>query len=554
MITSTAKDYSPAGRGAWGHLLAALVFLALAPLAAHWLFSGMGFNPTDDGFTLAYTRRILAGQIPHRDFIIIRPFMSPVLHLPAVMFGGENMYWISRLTVWLQIAWIAWCGVAIVRRRCGWPERPWDCLALAVTAMVFSTNTFPIMAWHTIDGLFFLMTGMLLTTMSRPAWRYAGYFLAAYAYLIKQSFVMAAPLMLLILGDWRNWKCWAAMIMPGLAYVAYLSVTNALPDAFIQFQSHSSLQPIADRFAGHVNGYIFWVYLALRLMHGRLFAGTGRPRPRAWPVWAGWGLILAMPVANSMFQLYTGDSSAFNWFWAVAGVLVFAVVERPAPVGLQTTMALLALLAGWSVSISVGAVSPTLAGGFLAAVLLAQGAPLLRLHPRIASLMLAAIAAVAAVCLWHGRQAFVYMEQPAAGLTQRLDNVFPGGGKLRTNPNTYKFLLDLQRAVKLAENLGRPYAILPDVPGYWAAAGQLNPLPIDWAKDTELNHPAVMRRLLTAIDEQRGMVTFLVQKYEAFPLRYGFRSLSDPEKFAAALHVRRHFKQVAATDCFELYQ
>lgn len=537
-----------------GHLLAAVVFLTLAPLAAHWLFSGMGYNPTDDGFTLAYARRILAGQIPHRDFIIIRPFLSPVMHLPAVVFGGGQMYWISRLTVWLQIAWIAWCGVELTRRLCGWPERPRDCLALALAAFVFTANTFPIMAWHTIDGLFFLMTGMLLATMQRPALRYAGYFLAAYAYLCKQSFVMAAPLLLLILGDWRNWKCWASAAAPGLAYLAYLSISGALPDAFIQFQSHSSLQPVADRYAVHVNGYIFWVYLALRLLHGRLLAGPARPRPCAWPAWAGWVLILAMPVANSMFKLYGGGSSAFNWFWAVAGIVVFAAVERPWPANRQVTAALLALLAGWSVSISVGAINPTLAGGFLAAVLLAQGAPVLRPHPRIASLMLAVLAALAGFCLWHGRQAFVYMEKPAAGLTKPLDNVFPGGGKLRTNPNTYKFLLDLQRAVKLAEDLGRPYAILPDLPGYWAAAEQINPLPIDWAKNTELTHPDVMRRLLAAIDGQRGRVTFLVQKFEAFPLRYGFRKLTDNVKFAVALHVRRNFAKVADTECFELYQ
>jgi hypothetical protein len=41
--------------------------------AAHLLYSSLGLNPTDDGFTLAYARRILDGQIPHRDFVIIRP-------------------------------------------------------------------------------------------------------------------------------------------------------------------------------------------------------------------------------------------------------------------------------------------------------------------------------------------------------------------------------------------------------------------------------------------------------------------------------------------------
>ena len=63
--------------------LASLSFLVLVPLVAHLLFSALGFNPTDDGFTLAYSRRIIEGEIPHRDFMMLRPFLSPVLHKPA---------------------------------------------------------------------------------------------------------------------------------------------------------------------------------------------------------------------------------------------------------------------------------------------------------------------------------------------------------------------------------------------------------------------------------------------------------------------------------------
>src|SRR2546423_7312479 len=77
-------------------------FLILIPLLAHWLFSWMGFTPTDDGFTLAYSRRLLAGQVPDRDFIIIRPFLSPLIHVPFVFFGGAYTFWLSRLFVWFE--------------------------------------------------------------------------------------------------------------------------------------------------------------------------------------------------------------------------------------------------------------------------------------------------------------------------------------------------------------------------------------------------------------------------------------------------------------------
>ena len=94
------------------NVLISVAFLVVVPTVAHLLFSWRGFAPVDDGFTLAYSRRILEGQIPHRDFIIIRPFVSPLLHTPFVLFGGDYTFWISRLFVWFKLACISWevCG------------------------------------------------------------------------------------------------------------------------------------------------------------------------------------------------------------------------------------------------------------------------------------------------------------------------------------------------------------------------------------------------------------------------------------------------------------
>src|SRR5918912_610006 len=94
-----------AGARAWvqarsAGLSAGFLFVAGVSLVAHLLFSSLGFNPTDDGFILAYSRRLLDGQVPHRDFISIRPVGSSYLHLIEVVIGGDYTLWISRLFVW----------------------------------------------------------------------------------------------------------------------------------------------------------------------------------------------------------------------------------------------------------------------------------------------------------------------------------------------------------------------------------------------------------------------------------------------------------------------
>src|SRR5438270_12258470 len=102
-------------------LFVALLFLVLVPLCAHFMFSWMGFTPTDEGFTLANSRRILDGQVPHRDFILIRPFVSPLIHVPFVLFGGDNTFWLSRLFVWFQLASISWLWVSVINRMMKFP-------------------------------------------------------------------------------------------------------------------------------------------------------------------------------------------------------------------------------------------------------------------------------------------------------------------------------------------------------------------------------------------------------------------------------------------------
>src|SRR5437773_558143 len=170
-------------------LLASLAFLTLVPLAAHLLLSPLGFNPTDDGFVLAYSRRILLGQIPHRDFIMIRPALSPLLHAPLVYWAGENVYLLSRLVVWLELAAIAWLWIGIIERVTAGPLGVRARFFVGLISFAATACEFPIMAWHTIDGLLLVSAGLALCVRDGSRAKLAGYSLMGLACLCKQSFV-----------------------------------------------------------------------------------------------------------------------------------------------------------------------------------------------------------------------------------------------------------------------------------------------------------------------------------------------------------------------------
>lgn len=90
--------------------IAAPLAAAALALFSHVLYSPLGFNATDEGWMLAGSRRLLDGEVPHRDFISLRPAGSSLLHVPEVAFGGDHVILLSRLAAWIQYGVIAWPG------------------------------------------------------------------------------------------------------------------------------------------------------------------------------------------------------------------------------------------------------------------------------------------------------------------------------------------------------------------------------------------------------------------------------------------------------------
>jgi len=133
-------------------MLAGVLFLTLVPTIVQLLISWMGMTPTDDGFFLGMSRRLLDGEIPHRDFITARPVGTGILWTPIVFLGGDYTIWISRFFVWFQIAGIAWIWTVLIHRMLKQVIGPTEQTALALIAFVGTATTFIITPWPTIDG------------------------------------------------------------------------------------------------------------------------------------------------------------------------------------------------------------------------------------------------------------------------------------------------------------------------------------------------------------------------------------------------------------------
>jgi hypothetical protein len=221
-------------------IIACVLFLFLVPTLAHLLFSWIGFCPSDDGLNLALSRRLLEGQVPHRDFINLRPIGTPLLHLPFVLFGGDYTFWISRLFVWFEFACIAWTWTIIIVESFKISMSMIKKISIALIAFFFTTHIFPPMAWYTIDGLFFVSLGLSLCLAKSYRRRWLGYAAMGLACLCKQSFMPMIPLSLIIFGDWRKLSLWLAAAIPWLIYLSYLGLFGAIPEAMFQLTARTN--------------------------------------------------------------------------------------------------------------------------------------------------------------------------------------------------------------------------------------------------------------------------------------------------------------------------
>jgi len=535
----------------------------------------MGFNPTDDGFILAGSRRLLEGQVPHRDFISIRPVGSCLLHAPECLWGGEYTFWISRYVVWLQFAAIAAAWTALAERLAAPSWSVLERWIAAWTAFALSSHFHPVMAWHSIDALFLTSLGLLGVFSRDSRYKGAGYFLVGAASLCRQNFLLMIPVSLLLGGDLRKRRFWAASLAPLLGYAAFLLWGGALRQGLAQMLSLSgdlasvglaryAAQPAF--YAGIAGGGVAaW----------SIFSGSGRdvvsadgasgqPSAGHWKIAGGTrafagGLALyglTLYAAYTLRRISYLEPTSFLLFGAATGaagvLLLLRGSDGPARAGL------LACFAAWSVSVSIGYNTPAFANGPLALFLLACAALAVRRtlgkgKGRLAVAAGGLLLAVLATFQWQGaRREIVYRDLPEPGLTHPLGDVLPGGRRLWTNANTRAFLADLQTAVEKAQ--GDEVAVVPDAAGYWACAPRRNPLPVDWVQVTELNNEALVERFTDAVERGRGRWAFLVQKAQASRLARGFVPLEGDPFYAPVDYIRSRFQKVGETSFFEIYR
>lgn len=520
-----------------------VLFVLVAAFAAHVAFNGIGFCPTDEGYMLSGSRRILDGQIPFRDYISLRPVGTHLLHAPFLLLlrTGDRLIWWSRFFPLLEIAAASWLWTLIADWRLGVFSRAGR-FVVAAFGFIASVGNFPMMPWNTIDGVFFISLGIA----SQKVWdrRILGLFLIGCSPLFRQNFLLPLPILVALLGEAFSPGAWIAALSPSALGALAAALFGALPDALLQMGSHGgSLAPVLA--APFTTFALPVVQGALTGAIGFLLATRSRDSLRL----AGLALLGAGFAYSGLTIPISLDNASTGWFLFAALAAGLPWLSPMIPM----RPLLLALAAAWGASISEGCPQPQLITSALSA---AYAALLLKVAPprlRLAHALLAVALAIGLYGFQRGRRFAVNGDLNADRLTCDVGGALPGGRGVFTNPNTFGFLKDLVRTTDALRAQGRRYAVVPEATQFWVTSPQPNPLSSDWPIDPELADARLSRRVLDELDALHGKAVIVVQKYWTIHLPGGDRPIA-PGECKVVDKVRKDFRRVGETEYLELYE
>jgi hypothetical protein len=473
-----------------------------------------GFHPTDQGFVLAQSWRVLHGEIPHRDIISARPLGSALVHTVDFLLPGP-LFLMSSVVTMLEIVIAAIALAALLTSR---PVLRWGPLltGLVAASALINLHTFPVTAWHTVDGIFLTACGWWALDSGlrsgRPLTRRTGLLLLGFATLCKQSFALA-PLtgLIVVLAPRKRGRATdivldlLCLIAFPLAYLGLVSAGGGLPDAITQLTGAQGVW--FDRMFTIWDGALLTrPELPLLAIGFAAMAGLHQFR-RRFPI--AQHAMLAVVVLTAVLDVSVladgrlrGTDPPVVLLWGfLFAIALRAYTDRRLPWRLLA----IALLA-WMASLSWGYDTPALLGGTMVLGtlwVLVKQLPEYRfqrvsgrtdLRPEAAVLGLVAVL-VAGQFVVNAHDAGPYRDRPQGELLTNLGDVTPSMAGIRTNPATHEYLAEIGDCVR--QHPAKSVAVLPDNAFVYPALGLRNPFPLDWPLALELVGDAHSRILDT---------------------------------------------------------
>lgn len=167
------------------------ILFFISPVFYFLIIGRFDFNDIDSGWMTAMSWRIFNGETPYKDFIYIKPFLTPYLHTIPLYFIPHNYIVIFERFFALFLIWGAsYLSTLIINKLHPLKSIHIDKFLFALTVFVFALNIRELMPWYDYDALFFYTFGIYLVFNKESLLNcFLGATFIALAALAKQSYL-----------------------------------------------------------------------------------------------------------------------------------------------------------------------------------------------------------------------------------------------------------------------------------------------------------------------------------------------------------------------------
>jgi len=484
------------------------------------------------------------GEIPHVDFISIRPVGSAVLHSIHLMlpFPFEiTARWFVILEYLLYS--FLWLGLFLASDSFGRKPKVMTIIVLAVSVFLLNQNHYNLFPWTTIDALFFTVISLFLYFRQNPkvksqlkVWLRTALivFFFSCAALCRQTFALPALVLVIIMGlEAISSKKFVLFItaavvggLPVWAYAFMLILNLGGPDFIIQMTGRTEFWQtgISRYFQEFWETPFLLVYLGsivLLLLHrlGARIAQLSRIFAFSYIFFFVLLVLLVFLDPGRLFKY------SFNMFWISALIWLTSSVLKPQERKLNKLL-FWTLLISWTSSISLGDNAPVFAIGLLFIAGMAVTMSLIKnLEVTLkANKMLQVVAGVASAIILvlsvNAQRENNYRDLSARELDSNIQADFPGMGKIKVNERVACYMEEIKR---IYETLNRPkgrFVVLPNAALIYPLLDSPNPFPLDWMQGAEF---------VGSEEEVNDRITSLLANREVYMLidRYDSKRLAE---------------------------
>lgn len=527
------------------------LLILVFPLIFATIFWRFGLEDSDSGFLIGLGWRIYNSEIIYKDFLYIRPPLSPYLiyiFLEILPEYGQIFYLRVLNSYQLMIGIVL--TYSCLNKFYSFEELKINFGLLVLISYIFTAANTLYFQWHTTDGLFFAIAGYWFAINSRNSiFRIAiAAFLMFASAMTKQNYLLVPLFGIFLLFHLYSLKEATKLFIFFILYYFIIILIakhyDVYKDYILLTSGAGSLKDIlfAGFFAYFANSEYFFAFIGLILFEAILIKNL-------WFINYNYKKIfillvpLNLALCNIAYILFTHQREIFIRYDRILSVVVFlvftySIVEKKEKIENHIPLLIL-LITSWVSSISWGGMSPAM---YLSPIIFAVYYFLEKYQHKYFDNFTKLFISTCIVMISIFQNLIPYRNNFLWESTKNGIDLSNKLAYIKVDAERFNKHQEVKKLLKQYDTL----LILPSMPNAYYLYDVKNPFIMDWSMDIEAGYKkTILKDVLTDCCEYIAIEKKLVGQEIGMPGSKFFSSVSN--------HVVKNYKLIKSYEYFDIY-